>query len=136
MGPYMPNTQGYQYIMARMSLFTLTKGIVECLSATIVFIKLNRFLDVSRQPLVAAWWGGGPAQVGEQCLMLLPAEEPMASVAIFVIPLRMEQPELAIFRFLLHKLHQYINVQKTAKMMHAIISFFVIFIAPPLFSLA
>jgi hypothetical protein len=38
----MPNKQGYLYIMAHMRLFLLRKGIIECFSAVIVFLKVKK----------------------------------------------------------------------------------------------
>jgi hypothetical protein len=38
----MPNKQGYQYIMAHIRLFVFRKGIVECFSAVLVFLKLKQ----------------------------------------------------------------------------------------------
>jgi hypothetical protein len=38
----MPTKQGYTYIMAHIRLFLFIKGIIEFLTATIVFIKLKK----------------------------------------------------------------------------------------------
>jgi hypothetical protein len=46
---------------------------------------------VSQQPPVAAW-AALPVQFGEQLMMLLPTEEPVASITIGLISLWMEQP--------------------------------------------
>jgi hypothetical protein len=42
MRPYMPNKQGYQYIMANKRLFLFIKGIIECFSAILVCLKLKQ----------------------------------------------------------------------------------------------
>jgi hypothetical protein len=42
MRPYMPNKQGYQYIMANIHLCVLRKDIIECFSAILVFLKLKQ----------------------------------------------------------------------------------------------
>jgi hypothetical protein len=74
-------------------------------------------------------------------MMLLPTAEPVASVMIFIIPMRMEQPYKENFQASSQKTSSIYqptasffflsssNVRKTVKMMHTIISFFVIFIA-------
>jgi hypothetical protein len=77
--------------MAHISLFVFRKVIIECFSAILVFLKLKRILGVSRQPPVNAL-GALPAQFGEQCLMLLPTADNVASGVICLMSLLMEQP--------------------------------------------
>jgi hypothetical protein len=38
----MPNKEGYQYIMANIRLFLFIKGIIECFSEILVFLKLKK----------------------------------------------------------------------------------------------
>jgi hypothetical protein len=38
----MPDKQGYQYVMSHIRLFLFRKGIKECFSAIIVFLKLEK----------------------------------------------------------------------------------------------
>jgi hypothetical protein len=90
---------------------------------------------------MVAEWEALAAQFGEQCLMLLPMAYRVTYVVIGAIPLWMEQKSHTrkIFKFLLHKLHQYINqcilffllspsnVRKTEKMMQTINSFFYLY---------
>jgi hypothetical protein len=39
---FMPNKEGYQYIMANICLFVFRNGIIECFSAILVFLKLKQ----------------------------------------------------------------------------------------------
>jgi hypothetical protein len=63
------------YVCSQKSI-CIYKGIIECVSSIIVFLKPNQILGVSRQ-LPEAAWGALPEQFGAQFLLLLPTAKHM-----------------------------------------------------------
>jgi hypothetical protein len=135
----MPNTQGYQCIMAHRSLCFFRKVIIECISSILVFLKLKWILGVSA--------AAGSCMGGDSCtiwgIMYDVATNSRACGICchwfnFTVDGTNRQGRLAGFFstsfinistnasfFFLSSF----NVRKTVEMVHTIISCFVIFIA-------
>jgi hypothetical protein len=62
-----------------------------------VFLELNRILGVGVSAVAGSSMGGLPAQFGAQFLVLLPTAESVASVALGLMSLCMEQPDNEAF---------------------------------------